>query len=65
MAVLHVWMSSISENTEVGRPTVTNPRAVKSFLCKKYLNIKNILVIAGSCKKHACLRGVQTSETFR
>ena len=53
MGVLHVWMPSISKkkpNTEVGCVTATNPHAVKAFLHKKYLNIKNILVIAGSCK---------------
>ena len=53
MAVSHVWMPSISKNknktkkAEVGRLTVTNSCAVKSFLCKKYWNI---LRISQSCK---------------
>ena len=43
MAVSHVWMRPVlvkknkqTNKAEVGRLTVTNPCAVKSFLCKKY-----------------------------
>ena len=52
MAVSYAGMLSISEKKKVGRLAVTNPRAVKYFLFYKYFKIyiKNILVIAGTCK---------------
>ena len=45
-------MPSINKKKKVGSLTVTNPRAVKYFLFYKYFKmyVKNILVIAGTCK---------------